>query len=436
MKKCVVIGGGFAGLSAGVYLSKADFQVEILEASPKLGGRAFSFKEPHTETVVDNGQHILMGCYKETLEFFKLIQAGNNLIRQKNLRVNFLKENFNKYSLNAFPFPYPFNLSFGLLNYRAVSVADRLKILSLFVKLFLKSKEDLNVYSVYEWLIKENQNENTIKGFWEILAVSALNSSIHEASAKIFSDILKEIFLNGNKSSTLILPKYGLSETYCKDSREYIEGYEGKINLTEEVKELVPDSGRIKVIKTNKREIVEFDYIISAVPPYALEKFLPSLYNFDELKFKYSCILTIHLWLRENPLDLTFYGLINSPVHWIFNHGSHVTLVISDANKYLNSSKEEIIEMVSIELDKFVGIKKRDIKFSRVIKEKRSTFIPSREIINRRPQTVTQIENFFLSGDWTDTGLPSTIESAVKSGKTAAEKIIKHVNHNKSGNQL
>jgi uncharacterized protein with NAD-binding domain and iron-sulfur cluster len=142
------------------------------------------------------------------------------------------------------------------------------------------------------------------------------------------------------------------------------------------------------------------------------------------------------LWLRENPLDLTFYGLINSPVHWIFNHGSHVTLVISDANKYLNSSKEEIIEMVSIELDKFVGIKKRDIKFSRVIKEKRSTFIPSREIINRRPQTVTQIENFFLSGDWTDTGLPSTIESAVKSGKTAAEKIIKHVNHNKSGNQL
>ncbi|HED05473.1 MAG TPA: hypothetical protein ENI61_02170 [Ignavibacteria bacterium] len=426
MKKCIIIGGGFAGLSAGVYLSNANFQVEILEASPKLGGRAFSFTESHTKTVIDNGQHILMGCYIETLDFFKTIQADNNLIFQKRLKVCLLKENFEEHFLKAFPLPYPFDLLFGLLNYSAIPFADRIKIIKLFLKLFFKHQGELNSLSIYDWLVKENQNENTIETLWKILAVGVLNTNMHKASAKIFVDVLKKIFFNGKKSSIIIIPKYGLSETYCTSAKEYIESCGGNINLTEEVKELIVDNEKIKTIKTNKRSLNNFDYIISSVPQYALSKILPHGYNFYELYFEYSSILSVHIWLRENPLEHDFYGLIKSPVQWIFNNGSHITLVISDANKYADYTKEEIITLAVSELDKYMHIKKRNITFHKIIREKRATFIPTNEIINNRPKVETPISNLLLAGDWTDTGLPSTIESAVKSGKRAAEKIMSY----------
>ena len=95
MKKCIVIGGGFAGLTSAVYLTKAGYNVEIIEASSKLGGRAYSFLDKNTSTVIDNGQHILMGCYDETLKFIKLIKAEDNFHFQKRLRVIFLKPNVN-----------------------------------------------------------------------------------------------------------------------------------------------------------------------------------------------------------------------------------------------------------------------------------------------------------------------------------------------------
>ena len=124
MKKVVVIGGGFAGQSAAVHLTMAGFIVTLLEASKKLGGRAYSLTDKKTNTVIDNGQHIMMGCYKDTLEFFDIIGAADNLIFQKKLKVNFLKEGFKPNPLEAGNLPYPFNLLQGLLKYKAISLVS------------------------------------------------------------------------------------------------------------------------------------------------------------------------------------------------------------------------------------------------------------------------------------------------------------------------
>lgn len=428
MKKCLILGGGFAGLTSAVYLSKAGFKVELIEASPKLGGRAYSFLDPETGTEIDNGQHILMGCYKETLKFLRNISSIDGLEFQDNLSINFLKENGKQFQLRAPKYPYPFSLLSALLNYKAIDFSERLSMLRFFLKLPFYSGKDLERMTVLEWLKSENQNENTRKAFWDFLSVSALNTSPEKASAKVFLDVLKEVFLHGNKAAAIILPGSGLTNTYCTGSRKFVEERGGEFYLSEKIVEITMEGNKIIKIKTGKRELNDLDYVISALPLYALDKIIPSDDYFVKPRLEYSSILTVHLWLNNNKLPKTFYGLIGSPVHWLFNHGSHMTIVVSDADNLMDLTSEEILGLSSGELKKYLGIMKDDILDYRVIKEKRATYIPSREITGKKPGAGTGISNLFLAGDWVETGLPSTIESAVKSGRIAAEMIMQKQN--------
>ncbi len=238
-KKVIVIGGGIAGLSAAAYLAKNKFKVTLLEASPKLGGRAYSFLDKDTNTIIDNGQHILMGCYLETLKFLSLIGAKGNFYFQKRLEVNFVKEGFQILPLKSVPSIYPLNLIIGLLKFTAINLSDRFNLLKVFFKLPFYSSDKFSEMNVKEWLNFENQSQTVQDSFWKILAVGALNTSIEKASAKIFIDILKQIFLKGNKSATIVLPKYGLSESYCKNAEEYIVKNGGEIILSEPVEKII-----------------------------------------------------------------------------------------------------------------------------------------------------------------------------------------------------
>ncbi len=249
MKKCVIIGGGLAGLSAAAFLADSGINVEVIEASPKLGGRTYSFKDKITSDIIDNGQHILMGCYTDTLDFIRLIKAESNFIFQKQLKVNFLKEDFELFPLKSNNSFYPFNLLSALLNYKAISPGSRLRLLKFFAKLLFTPANSLNKITVYQWLLLENQTEEIIKSFWEILAVGALNTSINKASAGIFSDILKKMFFKGSKASTIILPKYGLTESFCNNSKKFIEERNGAISLLESVNEIIISGENIVSVK-------------------------------------------------------------------------------------------------------------------------------------------------------------------------------------------
>ncbi|MFO7445085.1 MAG: hydroxysqualene dehydroxylase HpnE, partial [Ignavibacteriaceae bacterium] len=398
--KVIILGGGFAGLTAAAYLVKSGFKVEVIESSGKVGGRAYSIVDKDTNSVIDNGQHILMGCYRETLDFLKLIGAENNFIFQDKLKVNFVKEDFHTYPLKAVTSFYPFNLLFGLLNYQAISFNDRLLLLKVFLKLNLYSSRDLEKKSIVEWLDEENQTEGIKKAFWEILAVGALNTNITKASAKIFVDILKQIFLKGNKAATIVLPAGGLSESYCNNAERYISQNGGEIKYSETVQALRTNGMKIISVTTSQREIKDFDYVVSALPLYAVNKILPESHTIILPSLEYSSILSVHIWLKENRLKENFYGFINSPVQWVFNHGNHITIVISDADYLMDKSKEDIFDIVSAETYKYLKIPCDDILSYKVIKEKRATFIPSNKILHNRPSTETPYRNFFLAGDW------------------------------------
>jgi squalene-associated FAD-dependent desaturase len=432
MKRCLIIGGGIAGLTAASILSAKKIPVTLIESSPKLGGRTYSFMDKVSGEVIDNGQHIIMGCYKETLSFVRLIGAGKNFNYQKNLTLNFLDYDFKEYILQATNLVYPLNLLFGFINYNAFTFGDKFKLLRFFIKLSFIRKKKLSQISVKQWLNKENQSDKLIKAFWEILCVGALNTNLEKASAQVFRDVLKQIFFTGNFSSTIILPKFGLTESIINPAEKFVKQNDGEIICSDNIKQFVIKENKILNVVSDKKTYADFDFVISAIPLYSLEKIIPKKDLDIKVDFAYSTIVNIYLWLNKNPLKENFYGLINSSVHWIFNKGNMLNIVISDADYLSNKSKEEIFEIVINEVKNYAGIRRSFIDNYKVIKEKRATFIPTKYSLGKRPKSKTVIKNLFLAGDWINTGLPSTIESAVKSGRIAADLVLKEIICNNS----
>ncbi len=424
MKRCLIIGGGVAGLTAASILSSKKIAVTLIESSPKLGGRTYSFKDKETDTIIDNGQHIMMGCYRETLSFLRLINAENNFDYQRYLFLKFIDRNKHQFNLDASTSFYPFNLILAIKNYNAFNFNDKISFILFLLRLPIISKNSLRKSTVREWLENEHQNIDIIKNFWEILCVGALNTNLEKASAFVFYEVLMLIFFKGNFASTIILPKYGLSESIIKPAISFIEKNGGAIIASEIVREVFVKNQKIVLIKTDKMIYDNFDYIISAIPLYSLEKIIPKKNLGINLELEYSTIVNIHIWLKDINLQEKFYGLLDSPLHWIFVKEKHINIVISDANYLADKSKEEIFKLVIDELIQYTSIVSEDIIEYKIIKEKRATIVPAVDILNKRPNSRTPIKNLFLAGDWTNTGLPSTIESAVKSGRIAAENVI------------
>lgn len=432
MKKIVIIGGGLAGLSAAVHLSKNNLPVILLEASPKLGGRVYSFPDTKTSLEVDNGQHLLMSCYHDTFEFLELIGSKGKLKEQDKLLVNFVKASKIEFSLRARNLFYPLDILTAILSYKALTIKERIKIVDFFLDLVFCFEEDLRELSVLEWLRIKKQSLNAIKSFWEILCIGIMNSKMQIASAEQFAVVLKEIFFSGKANTKLVIPQIGLSKIFSEPAKKFLLNNSSKIFLSERVINVKRD-GRFFLVKTTQRIIENVEYLISAVPHYTLKRIfindLPE--NVAKIEFKYSPILTAHILLKNNPFDKEMYGLIDSFVHWIFNHGKHISVLISAAENLVTYTNSEIIEKIYWELNKFFPMFSKDLIINfLIINEKRATFIPEPKIIMQRKLfSNNHYGNLFFAGDWTNTGYPGTIEGAVKSGKLAAMNVIKKVSH-------
>jgi len=424
MKKILIIGGGFAGLSAAVRLTNAGFRVKVLESSPKLGGRAYSFEDEFTGDIIDNGQHIMMGCYHETLDFLKITGNLDNISIQKSLKVIFSNRSGANFQLSAEYGFYPFNLILGILSFKAISLKERISILNFFLRLQLNMHRDLDNLSVRQWLEREGQSTNSIRSLWEILNVGALNTCTSKASALMFSEILKQMFLKNSRSASIIIPGTGLSEMYCTGAANFLIQRGSEICVSTRVEKIILNENLASAVVFNGSEYKAFDYIVSAVPFHAVNKLI-NIEFINTAHFTPSSILSVHIWLTENNFVQEFYGLIDSEVHWIFNHKNYITIVISNADKFMQMNREEIIHLIIHEMKQyFPFFTDKLIRNYRIIKEKRATFIPDSKALSNRPETRTNFNNLFLAGDWINTGLPATIEGAVKSGRLAADKII------------
>jgi len=421
MAKYVIIGGGLAGISSAVFLTKNNHKVHLIEASPKLGGRAYSFIDKTTNDIIDNGQHILVGAYKTTFELLRIIGTENLPYYQKKLYTTYITKGGKSFTLKASHIFYPLNLLQAILSFDLLNFNERVGIIKIISKLVFLNKKELVAKTVLEWLEDNNQSENSIKVFWELLTVSTLNTPIEEASSLMFAKVLKEIFLKGNKAATIVLPNYGLSELFCEPAEKYLKNSKAEISLSEKVISIETDGEKVTEVKTNKKAITDFDFVISAVPFYLLQKLLPELplLNLVNENIEVSPIITIHLWLDKDILEEKFYGLIDSKIHWIYKNKNHYSVVISAAEEMVELDSKEIYEICFKELEKyFPKIKNVVIQNYKVLKEKRATFKSTPKSDEIRKKIKSPYKNFLLAGDWTNTKFPSTIEGAILSGKS------------------
>jgi squalene-associated FAD-dependent desaturase len=425
MKKILIVGGGIAGLSSALFLSEAGYKVEVLEASPKFGGRVFSFK--HNREYVDNGQHILLGCYSNTIEYIKHIGTSGLFDFSGTLSAVYVNKNSENFKLEIPSIGYPFNRLYGFLRFRLLGITERIKVITLLQKIKNESISSVKGLTVLEFLTQNNQSKNIISLFWENFVESTMNVPSGIAAAEIFVNMMRIIFFTGNDSVTTIIPKTDLNSCLVSPAIEKIKKMGGRLITSEKVKKFSVQNNKITEVFTNKRTISDFDKVIFALPVHALDKININSENILNLpKLSYSPIVTVYVWLKNNLLENKMYNLLDAKVDWLFNHGNFIALVKSNATEFINMDKKKVIKVVFSELKKYFTILKTiDFKDYIVVKEKSATIVSNLDSIVKRNSFSNPFFNAFMIGDWVNTSLPATIETAVQSGKEISEKIIK-----------
>jgi zeta-carotene desaturase len=436
----LIVGGGFAGLAAALKLHRAGAKIQIVEKRPFFGGRAYSFNEPSTGQEVDNGQHLLMGAYRHTFEFLKDLGTYEQLEIQNGLEVSFAQGDGKISRLKCPQWPAPLHLAWGLLRFKGLKFGDKRGMARLIrhLKNLNGQAASLDKISVSQLMEQTQQTPQAVKMFWEPLGLATLNEPLNLASAALFAEVVQQGLLQKTQDSNLVIPKVGFSELYAKPAERLFEQEGVPMNFQTQGVALTR-MGKQWTLQTRDGKNLIADSVLLALPPNALEKLLsisdPSLKHLTENlnAFQPSPIVSINLWFENfNPPE-NFMGLVDSPLHWFFNktrilgssRGNYVSLVVSGAYELSEKSKLQLVQMATEELQRFYPeLKGRAPLHSQVIKENEATFSGRKGLMGLRPPVQSKVPGIFLAGDWVDTGLPATIESAVQSGHQAAAAIL------------
>ena len=414
--------------------------VRLLEQKPYLGGRARSFHYPATGSVVDNGQHILMGCYHATIRFLSTIGTLDRIRFQKRLAIHFLDRDGRLTALECPGLPSPWHLLLGVLASGSFSFKEKLEVLR-FGSSLQRSKSApaaAEKLSVREWLTQCGQSERVQRNFWDLLCIAALNEDPAVAGAPLFERVLRLALFTSPQDSRLGVPAVGLSDLYVDAAAAYIRARGGRVDCGRSVSAVLLSQGRCRGARLSRGEEIEAECVLSAVPSFQLAGMLPGDLLCQEpffagvLSLRPAPIISINLWFERAITELEVVGLRGSTMQWLFNRGKilgtgepYVSLVLSGAHQHLARHKEELLSTALLELgDLFPLSRTVQLCHSLIIKERFATFSPTWEAERLRPAARTPVRGLYLAGDWTDTGLPATIEGAVQSGYKAARAIL------------
>jgi squalene-associated FAD-dependent desaturase len=431
-----IIGGGYAGMAAAVTLAAADIPVTVFESARQLGGRARGVL--HNDVQLDNGQHILLGCYHHALQLIE--QVGGN-IEHDFLRLPLQLILHNHFELKAPRLPAPLQLLAGLLSAKGLSFGERLRAARFMLALNRMNFTLPHDVNVLELLRAHGQGDEAIRLLWEPLCIAALNTSIHIASAQVLLHVLRDS-LNGLRSdSDMLLPRLNFTELFPARAAKYIKQRNGTVLTSCSVEAIVPHADKIELLTrptaTTTAHPNLFSHIICATPPTSamrLFRNVPQLALLAEqiAAIPHQPIYTVYLQYPESVcLPHPMLGLDRCFAQWLFDKGQiagqHglIAAVISAQGSHQDLTHELLAQKVVQELREQLGIMETHL-WHKVIAEKRATF--SCETNLPRPHQTTQLANLLLAGDYTAGDYPATLEGAVISGTRCAKTILASIN--------
>ena len=434
-----IVGGGIAGLAAACALAESGFEVTVFERRPFVGGRASSYEHPGTGEIVDNCQHVLLGCCTNLLDFYRRIGTSDK-IRWFD-RLTFLEPGGRRSEIGPSFLPAPLHTAPSFLTASSLSLSDKVAISRAMLPLMGPVPPD-SATSFADWLRKHHQTQAAIDRFWKVVLVSAINEDLDRISVRYGAQVFRESFLKSAEAGKMGVPTVPLSDLYGK-AIGYIEQRSGKVRLRASVDAILTEEHDVIVQSAGASE--RYDFAILAVPHQVLGKLLPTQNGSGELsctlaarvaKLESSPITGIHLWFDREISELPHAVLLDRTIQWMLqksklqpgrreaDQGSYLELVVSSSKALVEMGRQEIIDLALRELvDFFPAARDAKLLKATVVKELHATYSALPGSDSFRPQSKSPWPRIFLAGDWTATGWPATMEGAVRSGYRAAEVI-------------
>nr|WP_184436370.1 hydroxysqualene dehydroxylase HpnE [Roseospira goensis] len=410
-----VVGAGLAGLACAVALALKGRPVHLYEAAGQAGGRARSFADATLDRRIDNGNHLLLSGNRSVFRFLDAIGARDRLVGPRESRFPFMDlRTGRRWVVRIGPGRWPGWVFDPARRVPDTRPADYLAGLRL-----ARAGARATVADVLGGL------GPLYDRFWHPLAVSALNTEAERAQARLLWPVLTETFGRGGRACRPLWAREGLSETFVRPALGALSARAATVRFGCRLKDLEAVDGRVTrlVFPDGTEEIARGEAVALAVPPWAANLLLPGLKAPDETR----PIVNLHFRL-PNPPPARFaqpLGLLGGTAEWLFLRGDVASVTISAAGHVVDLPPDAIAAPVWPEIARALGwpadTPQPPVK---VIKEKRATFAQTPEQVARRPGPRGPLRNLVLAGDWTDTGLPATIEGAVRSGHRAAETVI------------
>jgi len=452
--RVVVIGGGFAGVAAACRLAQEGHRPILLERSGRLGGRAASFRDRATGENVDYAQHVTMRCCTATDGFLRRIGASDAVAYQPELAVPILCGGTRAALRSNLLLPGLLHLAPALVAYRCLSPRERLGILRAAIPLRLGVRSD---EPFGPWLRARGQGERAVERFWNPICVATLNARVDDVAVHAARKVFRDGFFD-RQGAGLGLFTVPLGRVF-EAARAYVEAREGAVRASTGACAVRIEAGRATAVETSDGETLDASAVVAAVPPWDLSPLVDDV-RFDPIvrgagRLRWSPIVDVHLWLDRPVLDDPFAVAVDGPLQAVFDvtgvHGSdpspagedqstgrpspkqlrprgeaaqHLVLSQSAADRWIDRPTDGIADDLAAALGDLVPAARaaRVVRLL-VVKHRRATFVPAPGADACRPGVATPIDRLCLAGDWTATGWPSTIESAVRSGIAAAGRV-------------
>jgi squalene-associated FAD-dependent desaturase len=439
-----IIGGGCAGLSAAAALIEKGFQVTIFESSSQLGGRARTVLVENNSLMhlLDNGQHILLGAYRETLKLLRKVgvdeeKAFMRVPLQINMHAPTVKSIFSLKSANYLP--SPLNMLVALITCKGLSISELIAAIKFMVHLRSTGFQITGDKALEPYLIEHKQPIKLIEMLWEPLCLAALNTPIAIASTKIFLNVLKDSFSNDSlatrkKNSDFLLPRLDLSKIIANPIAHYLQEHGTKIKLNRRIRHLELDDDGFSLTTRDGKAL--FSHVVIAAPVVRLDKLIESIPKLQNVykqtqNYSYQPIYTIYLqYPPDFKLSNVMYGLSGTLGQWVFDRGQLcdqkglLAVIVSATGKHQLLSQNELALRIAKELHQTFPNMPKPL-WHKVIAEKRATFSCAPNLA--RPANKTPQPRLYLAGDYTYADYPATIEGAVRSGIACANLIANSV---------